>query len=325
MMNPRHALITGIGGQDGTYLTEQLLAQGYRVTGVDRGAGAAQKLDALGLLERVELASFDICDTDAVRSALERLRPDVIFHLAAVSFVPDSWRDPVAATAVGVLPTSALLAGILAVDPHIHLVQAASSEVFGRPSQWPQDEATPLAPITPYGATKAFCLSMGRMYRERFDLRVSTAILYNHESPRRPPHFVSRKITRGAAAISLGLETELRLGNLDSERDWSYAGDIAAGLVLMGGQDTGGDFVLASGRLHTVGDLVTAAFTRVGLNWQDHVVIDPAFVRPNEAHKVCGNPASAEARLGWRREVGFDELVATMVDSDVEGLRSSMN
>lgn len=315
------ALITGVGGQDGSLLAERLTADGHKVVGVDTGTGVADRLDALGLRDRVRLIEVDLCEPDAVREAVASARPSAIFHLAAMSFVPDSWLHPVPSTRVGVLPTAALLDAVLAVDPAIHLVMASSSEVFGHAPVSPQDESTPLAPITPYGAAKAFCLSMGRMYRSRFDLRVSSAILYSHESPRRPERFVSRKVTRAAAAIALGRATELRMGDLAAERDWSYAGDVVDGLMLMAQQEVGDDYVLASGVLHSVEDLLEVAFRHVDLDWRDYVVIDPEFVRPGEDHRPCGSPAKAQRVLGWDPKVDFAQLVAMMVDADLADLQ----
>jgi GDPmannose 4,6-dehydratase len=320
-VSQRTALITGIAGQDGTYLAEHLLAEGAEVIGVDRGGSATDRLQALGLFDRVRLDSFDICDPAAIRKALVEHGPTEVYHLASVSFVPESWQHPVAATSVGVLPTAAFLDAILAEAPGTRLVQAASSEIFGRAREAPQDESTPLDPATPYGATKAFCVSMGRMYRERMGAHVSSAILYNHESPRRPERFVTRKITRAAAAISLGLQSELSLGNLDTERDWSFAGDIVRGMAQMAVADSADDYVLATGRTHTVRDLLDVAFGVVDVDWTKHVRVDPAFVRPNEPHRLCGDASKARNRLGWKPEVEFPALVRMMVEADLVELQ----
>ena len=309
------ALITGVAGQDGTFLAEYLISRGVDVVGIER-PGAASAVDGVTMVEA------DLSDASSVIGAVEAVRPDRIFHLAAASFVPDSWLHPTPTVSMAAVSTSAFLDAIVNVDRSIRFFQAASAEVFGRPTESPQNEATPIAPITPYGAGKALALFLTRMYRERFDLHASTGILFNHESPRRPEQFVTRKVTRAAAAISLGLESELRLGNLDAARDWSFAGDTVRGMALMVESDKPGEYVLASGETHSIRQLLELAFGHVGLDWNDYVVVDEQFNRPHEAISICGDPTKAERELGWHREVDFAGLVAMMVDADLASLRT---
>ena len=318
---PSRALITGIGGQDGSYLAEALIARGVEVVGVEREGAGHEHPNLAAVADRCELARADLCDAASVIALVEEIRPTWIFHLAGATFVPDSWLHPTPTVEMAATSTSAFLDAIVNVDRSIRFFQAASAEVFGRPTESPQSEATAIAPITPYGAGKALQLFLTRMYRERFDLHASTGILFNHESPRRPEHFVTRKVTRAAAAISLGLERELRLGNLDAERDWTFAGDVVRGMALMLEGDSPGDYVLASGETHSIRQLLDIAFGRVGLDWSEYVVVDEQFNRPNEAVSICGDPSKAERELGWHREVGFRELIELMVDSDLAALR----
>jgi len=313
-------MITGIGGQDGSYLAEYLIAQGVDVIGVERPGAGHDYPNLAAVSDRVHWVDVDLCDADAVVGAVTELRPTSIYHLAASSFVPTSWLHPVPTMEMAAVSTSAFLDAIVNVDRGIRFVQAASAEVFGRPAESPQSETTPIAPITPYGAGKAIGLFLTRMYRERFDLHASCGILFNHESPRRPADFVTRKITRAAAAISVGQERELRLGSLDAERDWSYAGDVVRGIALMAANDAPGEYVLASGVTHSVRDVVQIAFGRVGLDWQDHVALDGDLARPHEAATICGDPRKAEQVLGWHREVAFEQLIQLMVDADVAAL-----
>ena len=318
---PSRALITGIGGQDGSYLAEALIARGVEVVGVEREGAGHEHPNLAAVADRCVLARADLCDAASVIALVAEVRPTWIFHLAGATFVPDSWLHPTPTVEMAATSTSAFLDAIVNVDRSIRFFQAASAEVFGRPTESPQTEATPIAPITPYGAGKALQLFLTRMYRERFDLHASTGILFNHESPRRPEHFVTRKVTRAAAAISLGLERELRLGNLDAERDWTFAGDVVRGMALMLEGDSPGDYVLASGETHSIRQLLDIAFGRVGLDWSEYVVVDEQFNRPNEAVSICGDPSKAERELGWHREVGFRELIELMVDSDLAALR----
>ena len=320
-MADRRALITGIGGQDGSYLTELLLGQGVEVLGVERPGGLGLYPNLSAVLDRVTMVEVDLSDAEGIVAAVDAHRPTEIYHLAAVSFVPTSWLHPAPTVEMAAASTAAFLDAVLNIDRSIRFLHAASAEVFGRPETSPQSESTPIAPVTPYGAGKALGLFLTRMYRERFDLHASSAILFNHESPRRPVEFVTRKITRAAAAISLGIESELRLGNIDAERDWSFAGDTVRGLALMAECDVPDDYVLASGETRSIRQLLDAAFEHLDLDWSEYVVIDQQFNRPTEATRICGDPLRAEQELGWSREVSFDELVVMMVDHDLAGLR----
>jgi GDPmannose 4,6-dehydratase len=315
-------LITGIGGQDGSYLAELLVAQGVDVLGVERPGGSTLYPNLDGVMDRISMVEIDLYDAEGIVAAVDAHRPTEIYHLAAASFVPASWLHPAPTVEMAAASTAAFLDAILNIDRSIRFLHAASAEVFGRPASSPQSETTPIAPVTPYGAGKALGLFLTRMYRERFELHASSAILFNHESPRRPAEFVTRKITRAAAAISLGVESELRLGNLDAERDWSFAGDTVRGIELMVERDVPDDYVLASGETRSIRQLLDAAFGHVGLDWAEYVVIDEQFNRPTEATRICGDPSKAERKLGWSRDVSFAELVAMMVDYDLTVLQS---
>lgn len=320
-MADRRALITGIGGQDGSYLAELLIEQGVEVLGVERPGGLALYPNLTAVLDRITMVEIDLFDADGIVAAVDAHRPTEIYHFAASSFVPTSWLHPAPTVEMAATSTAAFLDAVLNVDRSIRFLHAASSEVFGRPDTSPQSESTPIAPVTPYGASKALGLFLTRMYRERFDLHASSAILFNHESPRRPVEFVTRKITRAAAAISLGIESELRLGNIDAERDWSFAGDTVRGITLMAECDVPDDYVLASGETRSIRQLLDAAFEYVDLDWSDYVVIDEQFNRPTEATQICGDPSKAERELGWTRDVTFGELVVMMVEHDLADLR----
>jgi GDPmannose 4,6-dehydratase len=322
-MTARRVLITGIGGQDGSLLAELLLAEGYDVFGVVRRAGASYpNLD--GIRERVDLVQADLNDQLALVRALRACRPHEVYNLASVSFVPMSWEQPVLTAELAAVGATALLEAIREVDPEIRFYQASSSEIFGEPVESPQDEETPLSPLTPYGVAKAYAHFISRSYRRRYGLHASAGILYNHESPRRPPEFVPSKVAHAAAAISLGLEGELWLGDLDARRDWGYAGDYVRAMWLMLQQAEGDEYVVATGVTHSVRDLVEIAFARVGLDWQAYVQIDESLVRGKaELHNLVGNPARARERLGWEPAVNFEQLVGLLVDAQLERLRGS--
>jgi len=317
----RRALITGVGGQDGSLLAEALLEQGYEVYGVVRRAPSEYE-NLTALRDRIELIQADLLDQLSLVDALKSCRPREVYNLASPSFVPLSWRQPVLTAEFAAVGVTALLEAIRHVDPAIRFYQASSSEIFGEPLEVPQTETTPLSPLTPYGVAKAYGHFIIASYRRRYGLHGSCGILYNHESPRRPVDFVPRKIARGAAAISLGLEGELWLGDLEARRDWGYAGDYVRAMWLMVQQDDPGDYVVASGVTHSVRDLVEAAFARVELDWEDYVHIDESLQRGKaELHDLVGDATKARKRLGWRPTVEFEQLVGLLVDAEVGRLR----
>ena len=317
------ALITGIAGQDGSYLAELLLEHGYEVAGVVRGDPDADYPNLAQVRDRIRLFRADPLDEAELGRLLRELRPAEVYNLASPSFVPRSWEHPVETAEFAAVGVTALLEAVRAVDSGVRVYQASSSEIFGEPAASPQTESTPLAPVTPYGVAKAYGHFIAHSYRRRYRLHVSCGILYNHESPRRPLDFVPSKIAHGAAAASLGLERELRLGDLDAERDWGYAGDYVEAMRLMLQRDEPGDFVVASGKLHTVRDLADRAFAHVGLDWRDHVRVDETLMRGEaELHRLVGDASRARDELGWRPRVGFDELVRLLVDAALERLTS---
>jgi GDPmannose 4,6-dehydratase len=318
------ALVTGIGGQDGSLLAEFLLDKGYEVVGLIRpGAGPYVNLEAVK--DRIELYEADLLHRTSIAQALHAARPVEVYNLAAPSFVPASWDSPVETAEFAAVGATSMLEAIRAVDPGIRFYQASSSEIFGEPLEAPQTESTPPAPVTPYGVAKAYAHFIVRSYRRRYGVFACSGILYNHESPRRPLDFLPRKVARGAAAISLGLADELVLGDLDARRDWGYAGDYVRAMWLVLQQDTPDDFLVASGESHSVRDLVQCAFVHVGLDWEEHVRIDPALQRGSaELHRLVGDPSKARARLGWEPELDFQGLVRLLVDADLERLQAGV-
>jgi GDPmannose 4,6-dehydratase len=317
----KRALITGIGGQDGSLLAELLLEQGYEVYGIVRRAGASYP-NLTAIRERIDLVEADLNDQLALVRALRTAKPDEVYNLASVSFVPASWDQPVLTAELAAVGVTALLEAIREVDTGTRFYQASSSEIFGEPVESPQTEDTPLSPLTPYGVAKAYAHFITRSYRRRYGLHASQGILYNHESPRRPLEFLPRKVSHAAAAISLGLEGELWLGDLDARRDWGYALDYVRAMWLMLQQDEGGEYVVATGETHSVRDLVEIAFGRVGLDWSEYVHVDQSLVRGKaELHNLVGDPTHARQKLGWKPTVSFDELVGLLVDAELERLR----
>ena len=305
------ALVTGAGGQDGSYLAESLLERGYEVVGIVRDAKRAYDH-----LAGVELVEVDLLDQAALARVLREHRPREVYNLASPSFVPRSWEHPVETAEFAAVGVTSLLEAIRAVDGGIRVYQASSSEIFGEPAEVPQSESTPLAPVTPYGVAKAYGHFITGSYRRRYGLHASAGILYNHESPRRPENFLPSKVAHAVARIASGDESELQLGDLDAQRDWGYACDSVEAMRLMLQQDEPGDYVIATGELHSVRELVEVAFSHVGLDWQDHVRVDESLKRGQaELHHLVGDASKARERLGWRPTVTFEELVALLVDA----------
>ena len=320
----KRALITGIGGQDGSLLAELLLDEGYEVSGIVRRAGASYP-NLSAIRERIDLVEADLSDQLALVRALRTARPQEVYNLASVSFVPASWEQPVLTAELAAVGVTALLEAIREVDPSIRFYQASSSEIFGEPVESPQTEETPLSPLTPYGVAKAYAHFIVRSYRRRYGLHASAGILYNHESPRRPLEFAPRKVAHAAAAISLGLEGELWLGDLDARRDWGYAADYVRAMSLITRQPEGGEYVVATGVTHSVRELVQLAFDRVGLDWEQYVHIDESLVRgKSELHNLVGDPTKAREQLGWTPTVTFEELVHLLVEAELEHLRDRL-
>jgi GDPmannose 4,6-dehydratase len=322
----RRALITGIGGQDGSFLAELLLEEGYDVFGVVRRAPSEHYENLEPIRERIELIKADLLDQRSLENALRGCEPQEVYNLASVSFVPMSWEEPVMTAEFAAVGVTTMLESIRAVDEGIRFYQASSSEIFGEPVEVPQNEETALAPLTPYGVAKAYGHFITRSYRRRYGLHASSGILYNHESPRRPLDFVTRKISHGVAGIKVGLQDELRLGSLDARRDWGYAGDYVRAMWLMLQQDEPDDYVIATGETHSVRELVSIAFERVGLDPDEYVRIDSSFERGKaELHDLVGDPSRAAEKLGWTPTVSFEQLVHRLVDFDLERLASGVS
>jgi GDPmannose 4,6-dehydratase len=315
------ALITGIAGQDGSYLAEFLLDKGYDVFGVVRGLPHAHYDNLTAVRDDVTLFQADLLDQIALLDAITKAEPDELYNLAATSFVPASWRQPVMTaqfTAVGV---TFMLEAARIVNPSLRIYQASTSEMFGATTESPQTEQTPFRPHNPYGVAKLYGHLMVSTYRAGYGMHASSGILFNHESPRRPLEFVTRKVTRAAAAIKLGLAEELRLGDLDATRDWSYAGDAVEAMWLMLQQPVSDDYVVCSGVSRSVRELVETAFRAADVaDWERYVVVDPELVRPADPVALVGDPSKARAQLGWEPRTSFEELVQLMVDADVREL-----
>jgi GDPmannose 4,6-dehydratase len=314
------ALITGITGQDGSYLAEFLLGRGYDVVGIVRRT-SHDSYERIGhLLSRVRIVPADLLDQHSLTSVIRDTRPDEIYNLAAQSFVPTSWTQPVLTGEFTALGVTRILEAMRLAHPEARFYQASSSEMFGKVRETPQHEATSFYPRSPYGVAKVYGHWITVNYRESYGMYAVSGILFNHESPRRGLEFVTRKVSDGVARIKLGLASELRLGNLDAHRDWGYAGDYVEAMWRMLQQPEAEDFVVGTGIAHSVRDLVQIAFAHVGLAWQDHVRIDPALVRPAEVDHLLADPRKANERLGWRPTVSFEQMVRMMVDHDLAKL-----
>jgi GDPmannose 4,6-dehydratase len=314
------ALISGITGQDGSYLAEFLLDQGYQVHGMVRRSSVDNQQRIRHIFERLELHSADLLDQMSLTTLIDRIRPDEIYNLGAQSFVPTSWSEPVLTSQITALGVTRLLDAVRTVDPTIKFYQASSSEMFGRARETPQSELTPFWPRSPYAVAKVYGHWMTINYRESYDLYCCSGILFNHESPRRGMEFVTRKITRTVAKIKLGLANEIRLGNLKAKRDWGFAGDYVRAMWLMLQADEPDDFVVGTGETNSVERFIEAAFSHVDLDWRDFVVIDPKFYRPAEVDLLVADASKACERLGWEPTVLFDDLVAMMVEADLADL-----
>jgi GDPmannose 4,6-dehydratase len=317
----RKALITGITGQDGSYLAELLLSKGYRVYGLLRRTSAEHYPRLATVRDRIEMVAGDLVDGPSLDRAVKDIQPNEIYNLAAMSFVPTSWEQPALTTEVNAKGVLRLLEAVRRFCPTARLFQASTSEMFGKVQETPQRESTPFHPRSPYGVAKVYAHYLTVNYRESYGLFACSGIMFNHESPRRGLEFVTRKITRGVASIKLGLTSALSLGNLSARRDWGFAGDTVRAMWLMLQHDQADDFVVGTGENHSVEEFVDAAFAHAGLDWRDHVVIDPKFYRPAEVDILLSDPAKARRVLGWQPEVSFVELVRRMVDGDLAQLR----
>lgn len=319
-MTQKTALITGITGQDGSYLAEFLLEKGYKVYGMVRRASVDKFERISHILDKIELVQGDLLDQFSLVSALEKTQPAEVYNLAAQSFVPTSWAQPVLTSEFTAVGVTRLLEAIRFVNKAIKFYQASSSEMFGKVRETPQTELTPFHPRSPYGVSKAYGHYITVNYRESYGIFACSGILFNHESPRRGLEFVTRKITDGVARIKLGLSNELRLGNLDSKRDWGYAGDYVKAIWFMLQQEKPDDYVVATGETHAIKEFASIAFGHVGLDWQQYVKTDLAFMRPAEVDVLIGDARKAREILGWQPTVSFEEMVRMMVDSDVKRL-----
>ena len=316
----KRAIITGITGQDGSYLAELLLAKGYEVTGIVRRLSAANFWRIEHLLDRITLRPADLLDQLSLVRVVQDVRPDELYNLAAMSFVPASWDQPMLTGEFNSQGVTRVLEAVRQVDPSIRLYQASSSEMYGRVREVPQTELTPFYPRSPYGVSKVFGHYITVNYRESYGLFAVSGILFNHESPRRGIEFVTRKVTDGVARIKLGMANHLGLGNLDACRDWGFAGDYVRAMWLMLQQEKADDYVIASGVSHSVRQLVETAFGHAGLDWQKYVRLDPAFLRPAEVDHLIGDSSKARRILGWEPQVNFAQLIAMMVDADLARL-----
>jgi GDPmannose 4,6-dehydratase len=317
----KRALITGVTGQDGSYLAELLIEQGYEVIGMVRRSSTVNFERITHIQDQVTLVAGDLLDESSLIAVLRDYRPQEIYNLAAQSFVQTSWSQPVLTGETTALGVTRMLDAIRTVDPDARFYQASSSEMFGKVLEVPQRETTPFYPRSPYGVAKVYGHWITVNYRESYDLFACSGMLFNHESPRRGLEFVTRKVTNGVARIKAGLDDKISLGNLDAQRDWGFAGDYVRAMWQMLQQDSPDDYVVATGETHSVRELCSLAFGAVGLDWQEHVVIDERFLRPAEVDLLVGDPTKAERILGWHREVDFKALVESMVEADVAMLK----
>ncbi|HNI33993.1 MAG TPA: GDP-mannose 4,6-dehydratase [Microthrixaceae bacterium] len=320
----KRALITGITGQDGSYLAEFLLDQGYEIFGMVRRSSTVTFERIAHLQDRITMVYADLLDQASMIEVLRTYEPDEVYNLAAQSFVPTSFQQPVLTGEVTALGVTRILDAIRLVNPAIRFYQASSSEMFGKVVEVPQKESTPFYPRSPYGVAKLYGHWITINYRESYDLHASSGILFNHESPRRGLEFVTRKISYNVARIKLGQAKELRLGNLEAQRDWGFAGDYVKAMWAMLQQDQPDDYVVSTGETHSVREFCEIAFDQVGLDWNDFVVVDEAFFRPAEVDLLIGDPAKAQDALGWKAETSFDQLVRMMVDADLDYLQGKL-
>jgi GDPmannose 4,6-dehydratase len=316
------ALITGITGQDGSYLAELLLGKGYEVSGLIRSTSLGTYERIEHILGDVQIVEGDMLDEGSLVRAIKKVQPDEVYNLASHSFVHNSFGQPVLTTDVTALGVARLLEAIRETDPKIRFYQASSSEMYGRTIESPQNEETLLVPASPYAVAKVYGHLLTKNYRAAYGMYAVSGILFNHESPRRGRHFVTRKVTDAAARVSLGMADKLELGNMEAKRDWGFAGDYVEAMWLMLQQPQPDDYVIATGVEHSVRELAEYAFKLVGLDYRDHVAISPSNLRPSDVESLCGDASKAKRDLGWEARVGFEELIKMMVDADVERLRS---
>ncbi len=321
---PKRALITGITGQDGSYLAEFLLEKGYKVFGLVRRSSTINFERLVHLQDKIELLPGDLLDHNSLISALQKSEPDEVYNLASQSFVPTSWNQPVLTGEFTALGVTRMLEALRVTNPKIRFYQASSSEMFGMARETPQSEKTQFYPRSPYGVAKLYGHWITVNYRESYGLFACSGILFNHESPRRGFEFVTRKVSFSVARIKLGMQQKLKMGNLDAERDWGYAGDYVKAMWLMLQQDTPKDYVIATGITHAVRHLLEVAFGHAGLDYRDHVETDPSLLRPAEVNHLKGDASNAHRDLGWKPTVSFEELVQRMVDADVDRLRKGV-
>ena len=317
----RRAIIAGIAGQDGSYLAELLVVKGYKVLGFLKKNEDTSNL--AGVIKDIVLEETELVRKDDIIRWTRLFGPDEVYNFAAMSFIPTSWDNPYGAFQANTLLVAAFLEVLKDCCPSARFYQASSSEIFGDPPRSPQDEETPHNPVTPYGVSKLASHLLAGLYRRRYGMYVASGILYNHESPRRQDHFVTQKIARAPAAISLGSKEKLKLGNIDARRDWGYAGDFVRGIWMMLQQPAAADYILATGETHSIREYLQLAFARAGLHWDEWVETDPALVRPVDVGKLVGNPSKARKQLGWTPEVGFRDLVHMMVDAQLERLKGA--